>query len=411
MIISQKSRINNAPSLRHYDTNGYLTVEKSPILNTEPLEYMGFELLGDRQPREIAGKMVEPDKVYTVRIPQEELEKAAPSFCLLPLVDGHKWLSGDARNNADADPKEYQEGTTGEKAEVVDGKLYVPLKFTGKEILRHLSNGVEELSASYEHNLLPDETGKADFVAVDIIGNHVALVENGRCGSDVRVYNSKGGLMTKTSNEVALLVNGKKIDLEQFFAQEQQEDAHANTGAITDNADGEIDKRAVIDQIGGLLKDKGLSDEDIRAVIGMAEKLSYDKSEAGTADNGCSLKSKNEDGDDKTAPESDKEDGEDVGEKIKAANAAVLKTIAENQKAARQAYEDVRGLTGDFNGLGMSAAEIYAHALTERGIRAENRSVEEMKAVVETLKSVRVDNSFKPSVCSNQEKTTIQIKL
>lgn len=403
MIISQKSRINNAPSLRHYDTNGYLTVEKSPILNTEPLEYMGFELLGNRQPREIAGKMVEPDKVYTVRIPKEELEKAAPSFCLLPLVDGHKWLSGDARNNADADPKEYQEGTTGEKAEVVDGKLYVPLKFTGKEILRHLSNGVEELSASYEHNLLPDETGKADFVAVDIIGNHVALVENGRCGSDVRVYNSKGGLMTKTSNEVALLVNGKKIDLEQFFAQEQQEDAHANTGAITDNENGEIDKRAVIDQIGGLLKDKGLSDEDIRTVIGMAEKLSYDKSEAGSTDNGCPWKSKNEDGDDKPAPEADKEDGEDVGEKIKAANAAVLKTIAENQKAARQAYDDVRGLTGDFNGLGMSAAEIYAHALTERGIRAENRSVEEMKAVVETLKSVRVDNSFKPSIVSDSE--------
>ncbi|HBO59709.1 MAG TPA: hypothetical protein DD624_07365 [Alphaproteobacteria bacterium] len=398
MIISQKSRINNAPSLRHYDTNGYLTVEKSPILNTEPLEYMGFELLGNRQPREIAGKMVEPDKVYTVRIPQEELEKAAPSFCLIPLVDGHKWLSGDARNNADADPKDYQEGTTGEKAEVVDGKLYVPLKFTGKEILRHLSNGVEELSASYEHNLLPDETGKADFVAVDIIGNHVALVENGRCGSDVRVYNSKGGLMAKTNNEVALLVNGKKIDLEQFFAQEQQEDAHADTGAITDNADGEIDKRAVIDEIGGLLKDKGLSDEDIRAVIAMAEKLSYDKSEAATADNACA---KNEDGDETPAPEADKEDGEDVGEKIKAANAAILETIANNQKAARQAYDDVRGLTGDFNGLGMSAAEIYAHALTERGIRAENRSVEEMKAVVETLKSVRVDNSFKPSIVSD----------
>ena len=114
-------------------------------------------------------------------------------------------------------------------------------------------------------------------------------------------------------------------------------------------------------------------------------------------------KSKNEDGDDKPAPKADKEDGEDVGEKIKAANAAVLKTIAENQKAARQAYEDVRGLTGDFNGLGMSAAEIYAHALTERGIRAENRSVEEMKAVGETLKSVRVDNSFKPSIVSDSE--------
>lgn len=43
----------------------------------------------------------------------------------------------------------------------------------------------------------------------------------------------------------------------------------------------EIDKRKEIDEIGGFLKDKGLSDEDIRFVIGLAEKLSYEKDEAG----------------------------------------------------------------------------------------------------------------------------------
>lgn len=43
----------------------------------------------------------------------------------------------------------------------------------------------------------------------------------------------------------------------------------------------DIDKRKEIDEIGGFLKDKGLSDEDIRFVIGLAEKLSYEKDEAG----------------------------------------------------------------------------------------------------------------------------------
>ena len=43
----------------------------------------------------------------------------------------------------------------------------------------------------------------------------------------------------------------------------------------------DIDKRKEIDEIGSFLKDKGLSDEDIRFVIGLAEKLSYEKDEAG----------------------------------------------------------------------------------------------------------------------------------
>ena len=47
------------------------------------------------------------------------------------------------------------------------------------------------------------------------------------------------------------------------------------------NEDEDIDKRKKIDEIGGFLKDKGLSDEDIRFVIGLAEKLSYEKDEEG----------------------------------------------------------------------------------------------------------------------------------
>lgn len=47
----------------------------------------------------------------------------------------------------------------------------------------------------------------------------------------------------------------------------------------------DVDKRKLIDEVGGFLKDKGLSDEDIRFVIKKMEKESYDKSSSGGKDN------------------------------------------------------------------------------------------------------------------------------
>ena len=54
------------------------------------------------------------------------------------------------------------------------------------------------------------------------------------------------------------------------------------------------DKRKLIDEIGGILKSAGADDEIIRTVIKKCEELSYEKSEAGTADN---KKAKNADED------------------------------------------------------------------------------------------------------------------
>lgn len=403
-MLEFRTRINNAESARHYDENGFMTVD-SPILNEDVLEYMGYELLGgkgvdDVQPRDIAGITVYPDKVYKVRIPHEELEKSVSTFQLLPLVDGHKWLSG---SNGDADAKDYQEGSTGENARVEGGKLFVPLKFTGKGILSHLKEGVEELSASYEHNLEPDKTGRADFIAVDIVGNHVALVERGRCGSEVRVYNSNGVEM-KSNNEIALLIDGKKIDLAQFFAQEAEEQEHEGTDAIVPADNEEVDKRAIIDDIGGLLKDKGLDEEDIRTVIGMAEKLAYDESSAGTADNKCANEDEVEE-EVKEEVEVENEDEVEEEDKVAVENAkieALRAEIAKDAEEAHKAYNEAVALTGEnFNAVGLNAKQIYAHALKERGIRAENKSLAEMKAMVETLKTVRVDNSFAPALANN----------
>lgn len=57
----------------------------------------------------------------------------------------------------------------------------------------------------------------------------------------------------------------------------------------------DVDKRKLIDEIGGILKDK-VDDEIIRTVIKKCEEIGYDKSEAGTADN---KKAKNADEEEK----------------------------------------------------------------------------------------------------------------
>lgn len=70
----------------------------------------------------------------------------------------------------------------------------------------------------------------------------------------------------------------------------------------------DVDKRKLIDEVGGILKDK-VDEEVWRTIIGKIEKVAYDKSEAGTADN----KAKNEeDEDDKEKAENKKVCNEDV---------------------------------------------------------------------------------------------------
>ena len=46
-----------------------------------------------------------------------------------------------------------------------------------------------------------------------------------------------------------------------------------------------VDKRKLIDEVAGIMKSAGADDEKIRTAIAKMEKLAYDKSEAGTADN------------------------------------------------------------------------------------------------------------------------------
>lgn len=124
--------------------------------------------------------------------------------------------------------------------------------------------------------------------------------------------------------EKTVMVNGKEVTIsalikmytEQEKAEEGKDGKEADETDKTDKAneadEDKTDKRKLIEEVGGFLKEKGLSDEDIRFVIGKMEKDAYEKDEDGK-DNSCKEGEKdNEDDKDK---KDDKDDKDKEGDK------------------------------------------------------------------------------------------------
>lgn len=167
-------------SLRSYDQDGRLHVESSNISKATVNPYYGSEIPNYRQ------LGLEPKKVYYLLRDPEELEKAAPTFNNLPLLNKHIPVS------ADEPQKEVIAGTTGSDTVFEDGYLKCSLAVWDAEAIAGIESGEQvELSSTYRYTA--DMTAGEfegrhyDGVMRDIVGNHVALVDVGRAGRDVVV--------------------------------------------------------------------------------------------------------------------------------------------------------------------------------------------------------------------------------
>ena len=430
-------KIYNDKSLRHIDENGFLFVEQSPILKSGILEYYGAELTQGTSKDSIDGVYIDNDKLYKVYISNEELEKSLNTFKGKPIVNEHKWLGKEGEN-----AKDYQEGNLGEQLFVKDNMLFAPLYFNNIDTIDEILNGFKtELSASYENNLIKSNNKDYDFIATDIKGNHVALVENGRCGAEVRVYNSNNinnnqetMRKTRTKNSVELIIDDKKIDLDKFISEESNEGDHE--ASIQENEEVNMDtanndKRAIIDEIGGMLKDK-VDEELWRTIIGKLEQIAYtdseasannsepeeDKVEANNEDIEEKTEANNEDAEDKAEVNNEEPEEDKVENKCsnKAFNSAAIaklansikKQLQEEEKSRIKSYNMAKSICGDFDFSEMSEKEILTKALNNIGINIENEDVKEMKAMIKAYNSsVRVDNSFNYNDISAKDTVTI----
>ena len=174
----------NAPTRRAFDENGFMRVNGCHITKETVNPYYGREVPGWEELK------LDPEKIYYGYRSGEELRKALKTFEGKPLLLGHHVESAD-------DPqKEYRVGSSGTDATWNAPYVDVTLVVTDEEAIRAIEKGkAREISCAYLYD--PDFTAgnfggqEYDFVMRNIRGNHIALVEEGRAGSDVVVADAQ----------------------------------------------------------------------------------------------------------------------------------------------------------------------------------------------------------------------------
>lgn len=138
-------------------------------------------------------------------------------------------------------------------------------------------------------------------------------VQNNKENTDMALIDELKKLITKVEND-----KGEDMDDENKIENEK------------------VDKRKLIDEVAGIMKSAGADDEQIRTAIGKMEKLGYDKSEAGTADNEKEDESKDDKADNKKVKneetEEDKKEYKELKDDVKKDVENKCKNSVENSK-------------------------------------------------------------------------------
>lgn len=164
---------------KEVDLNGFWKIEDNPISKEGVFPYLGKQISPN----------LEPDKIYMVYRPAVELtsEETIESFNGVPFIDEHEMI-GEGFTKYDDRPA----GGVLFNVKAEKGVLFGDFKIFSEDLQEEISNGKKELSLGYlcDYEL---EKGvwngqRYDAIQKNIRGNHVALVNHGRMGSDVRVY-------------------------------------------------------------------------------------------------------------------------------------------------------------------------------------------------------------------------------
>ena len=347
-----------ATSKRSKDANGFLIIKDNPIAKAGVFDYLLSELKADINAND--------DRVVKVYRPFDELERIKDSFANKPIKMNHHWV-GDETNTAD--------GAIGSiiKADEANGYLRADLIIYNPELIEKIENGeLIELSPAHTGEEI-DEQGRFNGEAYEFkqkLGevNHLAVVETGRSGKDLKIYDSKSRIGDFMRFKDKLMSKLSKFLDSELSDEECKEDEA-------------LDKREVIREIMAISAKpveefEGGEDEKIETIAKLAEKLAYDK----TADEDETEKKADEDeteqksdeeAEEKKADEETEGDKIDIDEVAEAVAEVVekvteqkIKEFADSQrkeaKKISDAYSEVKkALGGDFDSSNMSVAEIY----------------------------------------------------
>lgn len=307
---------------KEVDANGFWLIEGNPVTKEGVFPYSGAQIDFD-------GSLgLEQNKIYNVLRPAAELtrEDVIKSLNGIPFIDDHEMI-GDGCTPYDDRPGGgvlFNVRTTDQS-----GMIVGDFKIFSEELKANIENGKKELSLGYRCRYAPERgvfQGQTyDFVQKDILGNHIALVDKGRMGSSVRVYDHKATVFDSIESINPIQKGADTMTDEEKAKKEAEEKAAAEAK--------ERDEAA---------KQKALDEE--------AEAKAKEEEEKKAAEA--------KDAEEKAAKE--KEDAEKAkGEAMDSAIKTAVKMLSERDALAKQ----VLPLVGAFDSASMTSAdEVAAYA-------------------------------------------------
>lgn len=429
----------DAKSVRSIDENGFMRIAISPFTKEQVAPYYGREIPG----WEKLG--LDPEKTYMGYRPAEELSKpeTIESINGIPVQFRHH------PDFSDAPAHETRVGAAGTDAEWREPYLMNSLIIYDDKAKDAIKSGfMRELSLAYRYDpeiKAGEWNGKKyDFIMRNIRANHIALVEEGRAGADVLVYDSK---QKEDSNmplpfndsdepiekaEVALAQaiidlhkkgdNGEVKDITEDEAGTEQIDTIIETycGEMDDDKKSEL-KNALMALAGGQVQDEdpeGVESETVKdedpEVVDVKEETEEVTTDEDEDPEAPELDTTDDNGDEETEDEEPKGDEDEdpargyIEDRIKAcgfdeepeevknefAN-ELQKAFAEGVKyGEKKQKEEPKKLAseheseGEKKALSQDSAYISAKAEIKKQFVALNRAIENVKPV---LGKVRID--------------------
>ena len=251
----------DSKSSRYFDDNGYLVIKNNKIAKAGVFEYLG---------REISDKLP-GGEIYKVYRPWEELEKTAKDFEGMPVKFGHEWVEPSKRD--------LKIGSISGEVKLEEPYLTADIKIYDKAAIEAITGeGIVDLSPGYSAKYTAEDGEhngeKYDFTQRDIKYNHLAIVENGRSGKDVKINDEmpKGNKNREVNNMP------KNLKQNALYALSYSKKVYDE--CITSKTD-DVDKRELIREIVAIAVKpdtdfQGGEEEKFRTILKKAESLCYD---------------------------------------------------------------------------------------------------------------------------------------
>ena len=185
-------------SARRIDADGRLHVDRSHISKAAVNPYYGKEIPG----YEALG--LQPDAVYRLFRDPVELERGAPTFARLPILSEHVPVTVDAPR------PDLVVGAIGSEINFTPPFLDADLCVWDATAIAGIeTDKVRELSCAYRYVPVMEsgeyEGQPYDGRMTEIQGNHLALVEVGRAGSDVVVADRNPFILKESAMKMSKL--------------------------------------------------------------------------------------------------------------------------------------------------------------------------------------------------------------